>query len=78
MQNPIQLIQMLNQIKSSGNPLAAMQSMFGNNPAYGRAIEMAKGKSPQEIEQMIKNMAKERGIDENQLKQMANMFGIKM
>lgn len=78
MQNPMQLIQMLNQIRNSGNPMAVMQSVFGNNPAYNRAMEMAKGKKPQEMEQVIKNMAKERGIDENQLKQMASVFGIKM
>jgi uncharacterized protein YutE (UPF0331/DUF86 family) len=56
----------------------AMQTMFGNNPAYSRAVEMSKGKSPQEIQQIVKNLAKERGIDEAQLQQMASMFGIKL
>ena len=78
MLNPMQLLQLINQIKGSGNPVGAMQSMFGNNPAYSRAMEMARGKTPQEMEQTVKNIAKERGIDENQLRQMASMFGIKM
>ena len=78
MPNPMQIMQMLNQIKNSGNPTMAMQSMFGNNPVYNRAIEMSKGKKPQEIQQIIKNLAKERGIDETQLQQLASMFGIRM
>lgn len=78
MRNPMEIVQLLSQIKSSGNPTMAMQTMFGNNPAYSRAVEMSKGKSPQEIQQIVKNLAKERGIDEAQLQQMASMFGIKL
>lgn len=78
MQNPMQIIQLLSQIKNSGNPTMAMQTMFGNNPAYNRAVEMSKGKTPQELQQTIKNLARERGIDETQLHQMASMFGIKL
>lgn len=78
MQNLMQMLQAISQIKNSGNPASAMQNMFGNNPAYSRAVEMAKGKSPKEIEQIVKNLAKERGIEETQLRQMASMFGIKM
>lgn len=74
----MQIIQLLSQIKSSGNPTMAMQTMFGNNPAYNRAVEMSKGKTTQELQQTIKNLARERGIDETQLQQMASMFGIKL
>lgn len=78
MQNPMQIIQMLNQIRGSGNPMAMMQSMFGNNPAFSRAVEMTKGKNPQQIEQVVRNLAKEKGVDFSQLQQMASMFGIKL
>ena len=78
MQNPMQIMQILNQIKNSQNPMAVMQSMFGNNPAFSRAVQMANGKNPNEIKQIVENLAKEKGMDISQIQQMASMFGIKM
>lgn len=45
--NPLTMMQMFNQIKGSNNPMGMMQQMFGNNPMFGRAMEMAQGKSPE-------------------------------
>ena len=78
MQNPMQMLQILNQIKSSPNPEVAMQNMFNGNPVYSRVMEMTKGKNQDEIKQIVKNLAKEKGIDMNQMQQMANMFGINL
>lgn len=53
--NP-QMGQVINQIQNSQNPQAMMSQMFGNNPAFQRAMEVANGKSPQELEKFISNM----------------------
>lgn len=50
--------------------------MLGNNPMFQQAQKMIQsGGSPQEI---INNVIKEKGLDVNQVKQMANQFGLKL
>lgn len=73
--NPLQMIGMLN---GKGNPQQMMSQMMTqqlqNNPLFQRAQQMAQGKSPQELEQVAKNLCQQRGIDldsaMNQFKQM--------
>lgn len=73
--NPFQLIQM---IQKGGNPMQMMESMMGGNPQYQRALQMVKGKSPQEIKQVAANLCQQRGIDfeqaVNQMRQMGLNF----
>ena len=71
--NPMQLMQ----IMSKPNPQSLMQQMFGSNPVFNRAIEMAQGKSPEQIQQIVRNVAKARGMDEAQLNQFIGQFGLK-
>lgn len=42
-----------------------VNKIFGNNPAFKRAQEMATGKSEKEIQQIAINLCKEKGIDIN-------------
>lgn len=70
--NPIQLIQML---QGSGNPMQMLMGMAQNNPALGQALQMVNGKTPAEMERMAYDMAKQRGVDLNQL---AKQMGIKL
>lgn len=51
-----QINPMLNMLQNSQNPMALLQQKYGNDPAFQRAIETVRGKSPQEIEQFAKNM----------------------
>lgn len=37
-----------------------------SNPLYARAQQMANGKSPEQLEQIAKNICKEKGIDYEQ------------
>lgn len=60
MMNPFQI---MTQLFSSKNPQQAFQSMFGNNPLYQRAMQMAQGKSPEQIQQIAKNLCNNMGID---------------
>lgn len=48
------------------------QNLMNNlisNPLFARAQEMAKGKGPQELEQIAMNICKEKGIDYQQAKE---------
>ena len=71
--NPMQLMQIMN----NPNPQALMQQMFGSNPVFNRTMEMTQGKSPEQIQQIVRNVAKARGMDEAQLNQFIGQFGLK-
>lgn len=65
MNNPIfALVQALN---SGGNPMAMLQQMADGNPQIAQAVQLMRGKNPQQLQTMAQNMARERGIDINQL-----------
>ena len=70
--NPMQLVQML---QGSGNPMQMLMGMAQNNPALGQALQMVNGKTPAEMERMAYDMAKQRGVDLNQL---ARQMGIRL
>lgn len=70
--NPMQLIGML---QNSQNPMGMIQQMFGNNPQYRQVMQAIQGKNPQQLEQYARNLAKNQGIDLNQL---AGQFGLKI
>ena len=68
------------------NPMEMiMNQIFGNNPMFQRARQMAEGKNEQEIKQIASNLCKQRGINiddafkqfQTQMKQMQGMFGKK-
>ena len=64
--NPMQMF------NGNGNPLGQIQ----NNPLFQRAQQMAAGKSPQEIEQIAKNLCQQRGINiDEAYKQFRQMMG---
>ena len=70
--NPLQLIGML---RSAPNPIDMMQQLFGNNSQFQRVMQIAQGKSPQELEQYVRNLYQSQGQDINQK---ANQFGLKI
>lgn len=74
--NPLQLIQMMMQGKNNPQQLMQMMGQFNNDPMFIQAQKMLSGGgNPQDI---IKNVAREKGIDLSQLQQMAQQFGIKL
>jgi hypothetical protein len=72
MNNPMQLMMM---IRNSNNPMGMIQQMFGNNPQYSQIMSMIQGKSPQQIEQYVRNLYQSQGQDINQI---ASQFGLKI
>ena len=73
--NP-QIMQMLQVLSNSNNPIAQMDVMFGNNPKYQQFKKQFEGKSQQEIIQYYSNMLGEQGINLNNLVNMARQFGL--
>ena len=70
--NPMQLISMLRQ---APNPMFLIQQLFGNHPKYNEVMKMAQGKSPQEMEQYVRNLYQSQGQD---ITQTASQFGLKI
>ena len=59
MNNPMLQIQQM--MRAGKNPNAVLQIMAQSNPQVRQVMQMMNGKSPAQLEQMARNMAKERG-----------------
>lgn len=70
--NPLQLIGML---QNANNPMALMQQVLGTNPQFKQVMQIAQGKSPQELESYVRNLYQSQGQDINQI---ASQFGLKI
>ena len=75
MLNPIQLMGML---QHSNNPSMLMETLMGNNPLLARAMQMSRGKSPQELAYIARNLAHQQGMNDQQFAQFLNQFGMKV
>ena len=73
MNNPVMIL--LNAARNGGNPMQLMQQMAMQDPRIAQAQQMIQGKSPQQLRQMVENMARERGTD---LQSVARSLGIKI
>ena len=56
------------------NPMQMLQQIQGH-PLFNKIMPMVQGKSPQELEQYVRNLYQSQGVDINQV---ANQFGIKL
>lgn len=56
-------------IKSGGNPQVLINSMAAQNPKIGEAMQLLQGKSPQDMENICRDLCKQRGIDFNNVMQ---------
>lgn len=63
--NPV--LQLVSMARSGGNPMAMLQQMAGSDPRIGQFWGMINGKSAQQLRQMAENVAKERGLDMNEV-----------
>ena len=69
------MMQMFNMFSQAQNPMAIMSQMMGGNPFFQQAVKMAEGKSPVQMKEIITNIAQQKGITQEQLSNMAKMFG---
>lgn len=70
--NPMQLIQML---RNGGNPNQLIAMAAQRNPALRQAMQMVNGRTPEQVRDMAYDLAKQRGVDLNQL---AQQLGIRL
>lgn len=73
MNNPIMQMQQL--MRSGKNPNAVLQILAQNNPQARQVMQMINGKSPVQLEQMARNMAKESGTT---IEDIARSMGIQI
>lgn len=72
--NPQMLMQMLN----SGNPAMMINQMAQGNPIMQRALDMTRGKTPAECEAIVRNLARQRGMSDEQLNMFISQFGFRL
>ena len=62
--NPMQILQF---VKKSKNPQQAVynivEKQMGNNPIFSNLLALAKNNKGEEIENIARNLCKERGVD---------------
>lgn len=71
--NPMQIMAML---QNSGNPMQMLTQMAQQNPMMGRALQMGQGKNEVQMKETVRNLAKQRGMSDEQLRQMLSNFGL--
>lgn len=72
MNNIIQM--MMNAASGGANPEAMLGGMIQQMPGLAPVMNIIRGKSPAQLEQTARNMARERGID---IDMMARQLGLK-
>ena len=77
--NPMQLMQMM---KNGGNPrqmlINMMKQQAGNNPVMSNALQMMEKGDSKGVEQLCRNLGKEKNVDIDQMmNQIKNQFGMK-
>ena len=64
---PTNMMQIISLMKNGGNPqqmvLSMLEQQTENNPFAANLLQLAKGNKSSEIEQIARNLAKEKGID---------------
>lgn len=64
---PTNMMQIISLMKNGGNPqqmvLSMLEQQTENNPFAANLLQLAKGNKSGEIEQIARNLAKEKGID---------------
>ena len=73
MDNPF--VMAMQMARNGRNPMQVFQSMAMQNPQMAQAMRMINGKSSQQLRTVAENMAKERGID---LEQMAHSLCLQL
>ena len=74
----MQFLQMFTQMRNGGMNPQQLLGMLGNNPMLRQAQKMVAGKSVPQMQEMVRNLAKQKGMSDNELSQVASQFGIKL
>ena len=76
--SPQQLMQLMSMVQQpNSNPMNIIQQMVGkNNPLMNRAMQMGEGKSPQELAVIARNLARSKGMTDEQFNQFLGQYGL--
>ena len=72
--NPMQIMAML---QNSGNPMQMLTQM-AQNPMMSRAMQMGQGKNEVQLKETVRNLARQRGMSDEQFTQFLSQFGLKL
>lgn len=68
--------QVFSQFMGGQNPNAILQQMASQNPMAARALQMAQGKTDEQIKQICENLCQQKGINFSEvMKNFRNMMG---
>lgn len=67
------VMQIANLVRTGQNPMGAIQMLSGQSAPILQGLNLIQGKNGQQLETMARNLAKERGIDLNQLASALNL-----
>lgn len=68
--------QVFSQFMGGQNPSAILQQMASQNPMAARALQMAQGKTDEQIKQICENLCQQKGINFSEvMKNFRNMMG---
>ena len=73
--NPMEMMQML---QYSQNPNMLMEKMMAQNPLLSRAMQMGQGKNEVQLKETVRNLARQRGMSDEQFTQFLSQFGLKL
>ena len=72
---PINPMQILQAVRNGANPNQIAMQLAQSNPAVQQAMQIMTGKTPDQVRDMAYQMARQRGVDLNQL---AQQWGIRL
>lgn len=58
--------------------MGVMQQLAGQNPLMSRAMQMGQGKSHEQMQTLVRNLAKQKGMNDEQLNQFLSQFGLRL
>lgn len=58
--------------------MGVIQQLAGQNPLMSRAMQMGQGKSPEQMQTIVRNLAKQKGMNDEQLNQFLSQFGLRL
>lgn len=72
---PMQIMAML---QNSSNPMQMLTQMAQQNPMMSRAMQMGQGKNEVQLKETVRNLARQRGMSDEQFTQFLSQFGLKL
>lgn len=74
MNNP--LFKMVNALMNSQNPMQALTQIAGQNQGVANVMQIANGKSPEQISELVRNTMAQKGISMSDVAQFAQSMGM--